>query len=119
LVYRVLNATRNRELGDRVHRADGFVSRFLGLMGRGGLPPGGGLHITPCNGIHMLFMRFPIDAAFLGADGEVVKLFHTLRPWRVTSIFREARSVLELPAGILATTDTRPGDRLVFQGAPS
>lgn len=65
----------------------------------------------------MLFMRFPIDAAFLGADGEVVKLFHTLRPWRVTSIYPAAQSVLELPAGVLAATDTREGDRLVFQGA--
>ena len=35
-------------------------------MGRPALDPGAGLWLTGTNGIHMMFMRFPIDAVFLG-----------------------------------------------------
>ena len=35
-------------------------------MGRPVLPPGHGLWIPSTNGIHMFFMRFAIDAVFLG-----------------------------------------------------
>jgi len=35
-----------------------------GLMFRRTLEPGRGLWLNPCNGIHMMFMRFPIDAVF-------------------------------------------------------
>ena len=39
-------------------RALTFGSRFKGLLGRKGLVEGGGLHISPCNSIHMFFMKF-------------------------------------------------------------
>ena len=36
-------------------------------------------------------------------------------PWRVTSVYFKAHSVLELPAGTLAGSQTQEGDRLVFE----
>ena len=38
----------------------------MGLMGRPSLAPGAGLWLPDSNGIHMMFMRFPIDAVFVG-----------------------------------------------------
>ena len=44
-----------------------FGARFMGLMGRASLPDGEGLYLAD-TGIHMLFMRFPIDALFVAAE---------------------------------------------------
>ena len=51
---------------DRLEIADSALKRMVGLMGRERLDPGDGLYIDS-NSIHMLFMRFPIDALFLSA----------------------------------------------------
>jgi len=112
---RVNNVTRDRLLADRAERATSFMERFVGLMGRRSLVLGEGLHIDPCNSIHTFFMRIPIDVAFLDADGVIVKQFLALPPWRGTSLYFRARSVLELPAGTLAASGTQEGDRLVLE----
>ena len=114
-LYRVLNITRNVEVSHRTEWAQSFGSRFMGLMGRESLPVGEGLHIVPCNSIHMFFMRFAIDCAFLDKEGQVVKILHAIRPWRVSAIYGKAHSVLELPAGNLAGNGTQQGDRLRFE----
>ncbi len=86
-----------------------FLTRGLGLMFRRGLPPGRGLAITPCNSIHMFFMRFPLDVAFLDREGRVVRAYHGIRPWRVSRIVRGARTAIELPAGTLAAAGVERG----------
>lgn len=118
MFLRVTNTTRGRILADRAREASSFVQRFVGLMGRRELPVGEGLLIAPCDGIHMFFMRFPIDAVFLDGDGVVVRVYAALAPWRVTAIVRTARSVLELPAGVVTASGTQAGDRLVFERLP-
>lgn len=102
-------------MADRLRVATGIVDRFLGLMGRADLPFGEGLRIAPCNSIHMFFMRFPIDAAFLDADERVIKAYHALMPWRVSGVHFGARSVVELPAGTLQASKTAEGDLLAFE----
>ena len=87
------------------------------LMGRRELPFGDALWIDPCNSIHTFFMRIPIDVLLLDRDLRVVKAFHALVPWRMTLIYRKARTVLELPAGTLAASQTAEGDQLDFQAA--
>jgi hypothetical protein len=112
--YRVTNLTRNTLLADQATRAVSFLSRFKGLMGVSELPLGHGLQIEPCTSIHTFFMRIPIDALFLDKDLTVVDICHALPPWRVSRVYFEARSVLELPAGTAAASQTQPGDRLAF-----
>jgi uncharacterized protein len=115
-VVRARNLTRGTELASRVELADSFGARFRGLMGRPSLPPGGGLWLTGASSIHMFFMRFSIDAVFLGRparDGgqRVVAVCAGLRPWLgVVWWARGADGCLELPAGTAALTGTRPGD---------
>lgn len=108
----IRNADKNTVLADGCKVADSFFSRFLGLMGAKALKSGEGLLLTPCNSIHMLFMRFPIDAVFLDTANEVVYIMEGIRPWRISPIIRKARSVLELPAGAARAALTGVGDRL-------
>jgi uncharacterized membrane protein (UPF0127 family) len=81
-------------------------------MFRRELPAGHGLAITPCNSIHMFFMRFPLDVAFLDREGSVVRAYHGIRPWRATRIVRGARTAVELPAGTLAAAGVDRGSML-------
>ncbi len=114
---KVNNVTRGRLLADRAERAISFAQRFRGLMGRRSLDMGEGMHISPCNSIHTFFMRIPIDVAFLDPQGVIVKQILAMPPWRVSSIYFKAHSVLELPAGTLAASETQEGDQLVFEPA--
>ena len=60
------NETRETALAVQLSVADGLVAKFRGLIGRPSLDTGAGLWFPDSNGIHMMFMRFPIDAVFLG-----------------------------------------------------
>jgi hypothetical protein len=115
---RVKNVTKDKLLADRAERAISFFERFKGLMGRPSLGFGEGLHILKCNSIHTFFMRIPIDVAFLDDAGVIVKQVSALPPWRATSIYRQARTAMELPAGTLTASGTQEGDRLDFEEIP-
>ena len=62
----VRNLSRGTVLASELETADGLWGKFLGLMGRPTLPDGACLWLPESNGIHMMFMRFPIDAVFVG-----------------------------------------------------
>jgi len=112
--FSVRNADRGTVLATRATLASSFVARFFGLMGRRGVPDGGGLLLTRSASIHSFFMRFRFDAVFINREDRVVKVVPTMRKWWVAFGGRGARDVLELPAGVAAATKTQPGDRLVF-----
>lgn len=112
--FRARNVTRGTVLADEVEEAASVWARLKGLLGRGSLREEEGLHIVPCNAIHMLFMRFPIDVAFLDSERRVVKAISDVAPWRATRIHLGARSALELAAGTLVRTRTHEGDLLTF-----
>src|SRR5215204_2364515 len=90
----------------------------LPILGRPTLPAGDGLWLPASNGIHMMFMRFPIDAVFVskpGADGaRTVKSVHrNLRAWTgLVPLVRGADGVLELPVGTIDASGTAVGDRV-------
>lgn len=108
----VTNRTRGVSLGERVEVADGFWTRLRGLLGRSGLESGEGLLLTPCRGVHMMGMRFPLDVVLLDGDGRVAGLYPELAPGKRTRLHREARHALEVPAGTIERTGTREGDEL-------
>lgn len=88
-------------------------TRFRGLMLRRALPPGGGLVIRPCGSIHMMFMRFRIDAVFFDRENRVTKVARRVQPWTGFALGgRGAWGVVELPAG--AAEGTEPGHVLEF-----
>jgi hypothetical protein len=116
------NLSRGTVLGERVEEAASFWGRFMGLMGRPALPAGGGLLLAG-NGIHMLFMRFAIDAVFVGHEDtegrrRVVAVRGSLRPWTgIVPYVRGAAAVIELPAGTAAASGTAVGDTLALETA--
>jgi uncharacterized membrane protein (UPF0127 family) len=110
---RIRNATRGSIVAERAGLALGAWERLVGLLGRSGLDEGDGLWLEPCDSVHMLGMRFPIDVAFLDGEGRVLRTAEPLRPWRATWPVRGARCALELPAVTLRRTGTQAGDQLL------
>jgi uncharacterized membrane protein (UPF0127 family) len=116
------NVTRATELAADLEVADTLLGRFMGLMGRPNLPDGAGLWLTGTNGIHMMFMRFPIDAVFLGraeaTEGglrPVLSVHAGLRAWTgLVPLVRGAAGVLELPTGTIERSGTLVGDRVAL-----
>jgi uncharacterized membrane protein (UPF0127 family) len=112
------NLDRTTVLAERLETAGSLWAKFMGLMGRPSLAAGDGLWLPASNGIHMMFMRFPIDAVFVskpGADGvRVVRSVHRgLRAWTgLVPLVRGADGVLELPVGTIDATGTAVGDRV-------
>ena len=119
-LQRVRRTHDDRVICERLRVADTALSRMRGLIGRSGLERDEGLLIAT-NSIHMLFMRFPIDALFLSApdaDGDrtVVAMRPDLPPWRgVVWYVRGAKAVIELPVGTLAEREVRLGDRVSLE----
>lgn len=119
------DSLRLRRVGDDTVICDALVlgesfwQRFVGLMGRASLPAGESLYL-PANSIHMMFMRFPIDALFVSrADAEgrrrVVGVRPDLPPWRgIVMPVRGAEGVVEMPAGTLAGVGVSVDDEVVF-----
>ena len=110
------NETRATTIADSVETASSLWARFMGLMGRRSLPAGHALWLTGTNGIHMFFMRFPIDAVFLGksaSDGsrKVLAAKRNVRPWiGIVPLVWGASGVLELPVGSIDASGTVAGD---------
>src|SRR5215471_11015452 len=108
----VCNRTRGATLASHVELADSPSARRRGLLKRDKLNPGQGLWIFPTQAIHTFGMRFPIDVVFIDRQLRVKRIYHHLAPFRLTSLVWSAQSVLELPSGSLAGTNTSVGDEL-------
>jgi len=116
----VRNLTRGTVLADRVEVAASLWARFMGLMGRSALAPGDSLWLAGTNGIHMFFMRFAIDAVFLGRPGPdgdrtVLASRRSVKPWiGLVPLVRGADGCLELPVGTIKATGTVKGDTVLI-----
>jgi uncharacterized protein len=110
------NRTRSTTLAADVEVAGSLWAKFMGLMGRPSLAPDSALWLPDSNGIHMMFMRFPIDAVFLGkpdaSDARpVVSVHRGLAAWTgLVPLVRGAHGVLELPVGTIDASATEVGD---------
>jgi uncharacterized membrane protein (UPF0127 family) len=124
--------TRGTVVAARVEVAEGLWAKFMGLMGRRQLADGAALWLPDSNGIHMMFMRFPIDAVFLGGPGaapgpgakpglsdtaapvrRVLAIHRDLPAWRgLVPFVRGARGVLELPVGAVDAAGVQLGDEI-------
>jgi uncharacterized membrane protein (UPF0127 family) len=105
---------------DQLTLGESFGQRFMGLMGRGSMDPDEGLYL-PTSSIHMMFMRFPIDALFVSKPDEtgarrVVAVREDLPAWRgIVMPVRGSQGVVELPAGTLSQHGIAADDSVVFE----
>ena len=92
-------------------RAETFLERLRGLLGRRSLDVAEGLWITPCGSVHTFGMRFPIDVVFVGRDGRIVRIVDRLVAGRV-AFARSTASVVELAAGAAKRLGLEVGQQL-------
>ena len=98
-IYLEINNSDIKNPPLKVEVADNFLSRFMGLMGRKELPENTGLLISPCNSVHMCFMRFAIDVLYIDENYKVLKVVENLPAWTGMSMCWKAWGVIELNAG--------------------
>lgn len=89
--------------------ADSRSAKRRGLLGRDGYE--GAFVIEQCRWIHTLGMRFPIDVAFIDAEGTVIKTMLVHRH-RLGAPVWSARAVIEAEAGAFARWGLHVGDVL-------
>jgi uncharacterized membrane protein (UPF0127 family) len=109
-LVRVINRTRDEVLAERAELADNIWTRFWGLMGRRELPPGSGLVLLPGGGIHMWFMRIPLDVVHVDKSDRVTHVLRGIKPWRFGPLFVGGKAAIELPVG--AADRTQAGDEI-------
>jgi uncharacterized membrane protein (UPF0127 family) len=114
--YTIENLTRGTTLATNVRIAGSSAERRRGLLKAGPLQPGDALWIAPCEAVHTVGMKWPIDVVFIDKNYRVRKVASDVSPWRI-AVCWTAASVLELPAGSVKTTATKAGDMLAVRTA--
>lgn len=118
---RLINKTTGRVLANRVELADTFWRRFRGLMFRREFHRGQALLFNLKKpgryGVHMFFVRFPIDLLYLNSNFSVIDMCQSLRPWRVHRPKVKANYIVELPAGTISRTRTKLGQKIALHKA--
>lgn len=114
-LIKLINTNNNQIIGNKISYANTPYRRFIGLMGKKSLEDGEGIFLTPCNSIHMMFMKFPIDIIFLDRKNKILHITENIQPWKISRIVFMAQSVLELPVGTVQKTQTKIGDILTIE----
>lgn len=107
---KIINASRQTIISGDAVIANSLFSRVKGLLGKKEFKAGSAIILKPCNSIHTFFMKFPIDVMFLDKRDKVVKVIHSLKPNRITSIYWRASYVIELPADTFKKFPTAASD---------
>jgi len=109
---KVTNSSKNTILADKAKVAEGFFARLIGLLNRKSLNQGEALVLSPSNSIHSFFMRFTIDAIFLDKAAKVIAALPSFKPFRLSGVYFNSHTVIELPADTIRITRTEPGDTI-------
>ena len=112
LMKKAIIRKNGKILTENCQVADGFFTRFRGLMFRRSIPADYALHIIPCNQVHMFNMRFPIDVIYLDASGTVVKIDENVQPGKICKTVKNAKSVIEVTGFYSSINNIRQGDKI-------
>ena len=102
---------------NRLIVADGFWSRFRGLLLRPKIGHDAALLLVPTASVHTFLMGYPIDIVMLDAKGEVLKVAKDLKPGRTVRGPKGTHAVLEFAVGE-ANVDEGSVLRLRASGVP-
>lgn len=114
MALKILNSTQDTVIADNGRMADSFETRLIGLLNKSQIIPGEALVISPCQQIHMFFMRFSIDVIFINSSNVVVGLVEDIKPFAMSSIFRHSHRAIEVPPGTISQSRTCMGDAIQF-----
>jgi uncharacterized membrane protein (UPF0127 family) len=90
-------------------RATTRADRRRGLLGQDSVQQP--LVIDPCNWVHSIGMKMPIESIYVDADGNVIDICH-LKRWRVGPWVRHARFVVEAAPGSVERWKISLGDHI-------
>jgi len=107
-----INTRTGTTLATNVKVADNLFTRMKGLLGKKELPIGEALWIKPCFSVHTFFMKFSMDVIFLNKKNQVIAAVRNLKPNRMTRLYPQSFSVLELPIGTIAASNIEIGDKI-------
>lgn len=93
----------------RVRNARSWHQRLVGLLTTK-KSAFRGIVINPCNSIHTIGMRYPIDVVFADNNHVVVRVFKNVRPFKFCLGGRNARYTVELPIGSIEKYDINAGN---------
>jgi uncharacterized protein len=96
--------------------AETAAERRRGLLGRDTIE--GAMFFPGITSVHTIGMKFSIDVAHIGAQGEVLRTT-TMRGWRVGRTVRRAAGVLEARAGAFELWGIRPDARIKVGSWPA
>lgn len=113
---RIFNVTKEVVIAQKAQLATSIGQRMKGLLGRSSLSADQALVLEPCTSIHTFFMRFPIDVLFLDKNMCIIKAIQNMPPSRLSPIIWASQMAIELPAGKISQTNTRPGDTIEIKG---
>src|SRR3989338_2984725 len=110
----VKNATRKTLIASSSRVADSVFGRAIGLMFSRPTKTAMILEFSRDSPIslHTFFVFFPIDIILVDSRMRVVEMHVRMRPFTTFVARKVARLVIELPAGTIATSRTRVGDRI-------
>jgi uncharacterized membrane protein (UPF0127 family) len=89
--------------------------RMGGLLFKPCPEAGKALWLQPCNAIHMLGMKYPLDVIFLDKNLKIVKLIEDICPNHFSPLVFKAHSVLEMRVGQISKLELKVGD--IFQSS--
>ncbi len=112
---RVINKSRDSVLGCRIELAESWWRRARGFVACAEPRPGEGLLLSPCRGVHMRGMRFPLDIVLLDRRGRVLAARQDVPPGPQVVWRWGACHVLELPAGTIRASGTQLHDVVVWK----
>jgi uncharacterized membrane protein (UPF0127 family) len=101
-------------LGEAIAVAATAAQRVRGLLGKECLEDGQGLLFKNCASLHTFFMTFPIDIIYADRKGKVLKIAHSVRPFKLVAAPMRAFYAIELPDGAIERSGTQAGDMLVL-----
>lgn len=115
MIQRLIHAASGEEIAARIEWAETRMQRVRGLLGRRPLEPAEALVIPRSPQIHTMGMRYPIAVVFCDGDWKVLRVIHSVRPWRVSPWVRGARWTVEMLVG--RTGSIRADDDLALEPA--
>jgi uncharacterized membrane protein (UPF0127 family) len=107
---KVYNQTKNVVLAEKAWLAEYPWEKMQGLLGKKGLSSGQGLVLPACHSIHTCFMGFPIDVIFIDNKGRIAILYEQMGPFQFSPVVWKAKAVIELPAGLLRSSQAEIGN---------
>ena len=116
-LYKIIDSKRNTEssalICNELIFAENFRDRLFGLIFKN-IKKGQGFVIKDCNSIHTFWMRYRIDAVFLNKNNEIIRLYESLKQFRMTTVTKGTCCVIEFPEFTIKDLSLKTGDKLKF-----